>query len=140
LTVRLHEHGFYYADTARVIGRVEVGAGVSFWYGAAVRGDVAQVTIGDGSNVQDNATIHCDTGRPNRIGAGVFVGSNSTLVAPLAIGDGAFVAAGSTITRNLEADALALGRARQTVKEGYARKLRERLEERDEAPGREGDP
>ena len=98
--------------------------------------------VGAGTNV-GAGTITCNydgfAKHFTEIGAGVFVGSNSTLVAPLAIGDGAFVAAGSTITRSLEADALALGRARQTVKEGYARKLRERLGERDGAAG-EGDP
>jgi bifunctional UDP-N-acetylglucosamine pyrophosphorylase/glucosamine-1-phosphate N-acetyltransferase len=56
------------------------------------------------------------------IGDGVFVGSNSTLVAPLALEDGAYVAAGSVITEDVPGDALALGRARQVVKKGWKRK------------------
>lgn len=54
------------------------------------------------------------------IGDGVFVGSDSTLVAPLTIGNGAYVAAGSCITEDVPADALALGRSRQTTKDGWA--------------------
>jgi bifunctional UDP-N-acetylglucosamine pyrophosphorylase/glucosamine-1-phosphate N-acetyltransferase len=61
-----------------------------------------------------------------RIGDGSFIGSNSTLVAPLEIGSGAYVAAGSVVTDPVPADALALGRARQVVKEEWARKKRER--------------
>ena len=63
---------------------------------------------------------------PTRIGAGAFVGSNSTLVAPIEIGDGAYLAAGSVITEPVPADALALGRARQVVKEGWAGQRRAR--------------
>jgi bifunctional UDP-N-acetylglucosamine pyrophosphorylase/glucosamine-1-phosphate N-acetyltransferase len=59
------------------------------------------------------------------IGAGAFVGSNATLVAPVEIGGGSYVAAGSVITEAVPADALALGRSRQVVKEGWARKRRD---------------
>jgi bifunctional UDP-N-acetylglucosamine pyrophosphorylase/glucosamine-1-phosphate N-acetyltransferase len=61
-----------------------------------------------------------------RIGAGSFIGSNSTLVAPLEIGGGAYIAAGSVITDPVPADALALGRARQVIKEEWAKKKRGR--------------
>jgi bifunctional UDP-N-acetylglucosamine pyrophosphorylase / glucosamine-1-phosphate N-acetyltransferase len=54
------------------------------------------------------------------IGEGAFVGSDSTLVAPLTIGDGAYIGAGSCITREVPADSLAVGRARQVTKEGWA--------------------
>jgi bifunctional UDP-N-acetylglucosamine pyrophosphorylase/glucosamine-1-phosphate N-acetyltransferase len=59
------------------------------------------------------------------IGDGAFVGSNSILVAPVEIGPGAYTAAGSVITEPVPSDALALGRARQTVKPGWARERRE---------------
>ncbi len=58
------------------------------------------------------------------IGAGAFIGSNSTLVAPVEIGDGAYLAAGSVVTENVPADALAVGRARQVNKEDWAAKRR----------------
>jgi bifunctional UDP-N-acetylglucosamine pyrophosphorylase/glucosamine-1-phosphate N-acetyltransferase len=60
-----------------------------------------------------------------RIGDRSFIGSNSTLVAPIEIGAGSYVAAGSVITDAVPEDALALGRSRQTVKEGWAKKRRE---------------
>jgi bifunctional UDP-N-acetylglucosamine pyrophosphorylase/glucosamine-1-phosphate N-acetyltransferase len=55
---------------------------------------------------------------------GAFIGSDSTLVAPVRIGKGAYVAAGSTITEDVPDDALALGRSRQAIKEGWAAKKR----------------
>jgi bifunctional UDP-N-acetylglucosamine pyrophosphorylase / glucosamine-1-phosphate N-acetyltransferase len=59
------------------------------------------------------------------IGAGAFIGSNSALVAPVKIGDGAYVGTGSVITEDVPADALAIGRVRQVIKEGYADRLRQ---------------
>jgi bifunctional UDP-N-acetylglucosamine pyrophosphorylase/glucosamine-1-phosphate N-acetyltransferase len=61
---------------------------------------------------------------------GVFIGSDSTLVAPIKIGRGAYVAAASCITEDVPADALALGRARQIVKTGWAREKREARKEK----------
>ncbi len=63
---------------------------------------------------------------PTRIEANAFVGSDSILVAPVTIGEGAYVAAGSTITEDVPKDALALGRARQVTKPGWAEKRRAR--------------
>jgi bifunctional UDP-N-acetylglucosamine pyrophosphorylase/glucosamine-1-phosphate N-acetyltransferase len=61
-----------------------------------------------------------------RIGKDAFVGSDSTLVAPVEVGDGAYIGAGSCITKNVPAGALAVGRARQVVKEGWAAARRAR--------------
>ncbi len=61
------------------------------------------------------------------IGAGAFIGSNSSLVAPINIGAGAYVASGSVVTADVPDDALAFGRARQENKNGFGRRLRERL-------------
>jgi bifunctional UDP-N-acetylglucosamine pyrophosphorylase/glucosamine-1-phosphate N-acetyltransferase len=57
-----------------------------------------------------------------RIGAGAFVGSDSTLVAPITIGDGSYIAAGSTITEDVPAGALAIARGRQENKDGWVEK------------------
>jgi bifunctional UDP-N-acetylglucosamine pyrophosphorylase/glucosamine-1-phosphate N-acetyltransferase len=85
--------------------------------------------IGARSNI-GAGTITCNydgrTKHPTTIGEGSFVGSNSTLVAPLEIGDGSYIAAGSVITKPVPPDALAVGRAHQFLKEGWARKRRER--------------
>jgi bifunctional UDP-N-acetylglucosamine pyrophosphorylase/glucosamine-1-phosphate N-acetyltransferase len=56
---------------------------------------------------------------------GVFVGSDSTLVAPVKVGSGAYVGAASCITEDVPAESLALGRAKQVVKEGWVKKKRE---------------
>jgi bifunctional UDP-N-acetylglucosamine pyrophosphorylase / glucosamine-1-phosphate N-acetyltransferase len=61
------------------------------------------------------------------IGDGAFIGSNSALVAPVKIGERAYIGSGSVITRDVPPDALALGRARQSVKEGWATRLRAML-------------
>jgi len=84
--------------------------------------------IGEGVNI-GAGTITCNYDGVNKhttvIEDGVFIGSDSTLVAPVKIGRGAYVAAASCITEDVPADALALGRARQSVKEGWARQKRE---------------
>ncbi len=84
--------------------------------------------IGEGVNI-GAGTITCNYDGVNKhktvIENGAFIGSDSTLVAPVKIGRGAYVAAASCITEDVPADALALGRARQTVKEGWARAKRE---------------
>jgi len=66
-------------DTAVVTADVTLGDFVSLWPGAVVRGDVAPVTIGAGSNIQDGAIVHCDYGVPNVIEAGVVVGHAAVL-------------------------------------------------------------
>ena len=58
------------------------------------------------------------------IGAGAFVGSNSALVAPVKIGDGAYIGSGSVITKDVEADALAVARGRQAEISGWAARFR----------------
>jgi bifunctional UDP-N-acetylglucosamine pyrophosphorylase / glucosamine-1-phosphate N-acetyltransferase len=84
--------------------------------------------IGPGVNI-GAGTITCNYDGVNKhvtiIEEGAFIGSDSTLVAPVRIGKGAYVAAGSTITELVPADALALGRSRQITKEGWARQQRE---------------
>ena len=88
---------------------------------------VGDTTVGEGSNV-GAGTIVCNYDGASKhrteIGKGAFIGSNSSLVAPVKIGDGAYIAAGSVITRDVPADSLALGRARQVVKEGAVKRLR----------------
>ena len=61
------------------------------------------------------------------IGAGAFIGSNSSLVAPIRIGDGAYVGSGSVITKDVPDDALAIARARQETKPDRAARLREKI-------------
>lgn len=84
--------------------------------------------IGEGVNI-GAGTITCNYDGVHKhktvIEDGVFVGSDSTLVAPIKLGRGAYVAAASCITEDVPADALAFGRARQSIKEGWAKAKRE---------------
>ncbi|MYZ47318.1 bifunctional UDP-N-acetylglucosamine diphosphorylase/glucosamine-1-phosphate N-acetyltransferase GlmU [Propylenella binzhouense] len=84
---------------------------------------IGDAHIGAGTNI-GAGTITCNYDgvykHHTEIGRNAFIGSNSALVAPVTIGDGAYVASGSVITDDVEPDALALGRARQVVKPGWA--------------------
>lgn len=107
------------------VKKAEIGKGAKVnhltYIGDAVVG--AETNIGAG-------TITCNYDGVNKhethIGAGAFIGSNSSLVAPVSIGDGALIASGSVITEDVPADTLAFGRARQEMKPGRAAVIRER--------------
>lgn len=90
---------------------------------------LGNAVIGAGTNI-GAGVITCNYDGVNKhttiIGEGAFVGSDSTLVAPITIGDGAYIGAGSCITREVPADALAVGRSRQVTKEGWAAAKRSR--------------
>jgi len=85
--------------------------------------------VGDGANI-GAGTITCNydgvSKHKTRIGNRVFVGSDTTLVAPVRVDDGAYIGAASCITKDVPADALAVGRARQITKQGWAAARRAR--------------
>ncbi len=91
---------------------------------------LGDATIGRETNI-GAGTITCNYDgvrkNPTTIGERAFIGSGTELVAPVEIGDGAYVAAGSTITENVPPDALAIARARQETKPGWARGRRAKL-------------
>jgi bifunctional UDP-N-acetylglucosamine pyrophosphorylase/glucosamine-1-phosphate N-acetyltransferase len=86
---------------------------------------LGDATIGEKTNV-GAGTITCNYDGEKKhqtvIGAGVFVGSNSTLIAPVSLADGSYIAAGSAVTTDVPEGALAIGRARQENKEGWVAK------------------
>ena len=92
-------------------------------------GYIGDATVGDGANI-GAGTVTCNFDgvrkHPTRIGARAFVGTNSSLVAPLTIGDDAYVGAGSVISRDVPAGALAIERAPQEIKEGWTERRRSR--------------
>jgi bifunctional UDP-N-acetylglucosamine pyrophosphorylase/glucosamine-1-phosphate N-acetyltransferase len=85
--------------------------------------------VGAGANI-GAGTIFCNYDGIDKhftdVGSGAFIGSNSSLVAPVKIGDGAYIGSGSVITRDVEADALALARAPQDARSGWAVRFRRR--------------
>jgi len=91
---------------------------------------LGDASIGPGANI-GAGTITCNydgvAKYETKVGKGVFIGSDTALVAPVRIGDGAYIAAGSVITENVPADALALARGRQVNKPGWAKARRRAL-------------
>jgi carbonic anhydrase/acetyltransferase-like protein (isoleucine patch superfamily) len=67
------------APNATLVGRVSLGENASVFYGSVLRADVDSITIGDGSNIQDNVSVHCDSGIPTTVGRGVSVGHSAVL-------------------------------------------------------------
>lgn len=67
------------APNATLIGKVTLAAGSSVFYGAVLRADTDSIELGEGSNLQDNVVVHCDTGVPTRIGSGVSVGHGAVV-------------------------------------------------------------
>jgi bifunctional UDP-N-acetylglucosamine pyrophosphorylase/glucosamine-1-phosphate N-acetyltransferase len=86
--------------------------------------------IGAGTNI-GAGTITCNYDGEKKhqtvIGNSVFVGTNSTIVAPVTVADGSYIAAGSTVTMDVPAGALAIGRARQENKEGWVARRKDTL-------------
>jgi carbonic anhydrase/acetyltransferase-like protein (isoleucine patch superfamily) len=126
----------YVADSATVLGRVTLGAKASVWFGAVVRGDNDDITIGAGSNVQDGAVLHVDPGYAMRIGErvsighqamlhgctigdGTLIGIQSIVLNGAVIGPDSLVGAGSLVTegKQFPARSLILGSPAKVVRE-----------------------
>ena len=71
--------GCFVHETASIIGQVALGENVSVFPGAVLRGDIAGITVGDNSNIQDNAVLHVNYNTPCQIGAGVSVGHGAVV-------------------------------------------------------------
>lgn len=84
------------APNATVQGDVVLGPGSTVWYGAVLRGDDGRLTIGENSNVQDNAVLHCDVGGAVTLGKNVTVG-HSALVHGCTVGDGSLIGMHATL-------------------------------------------
>ncbi|MEM6693759.1 MAG: gamma carbonic anhydrase family protein [Pseudomonadota bacterium] len=110
---------FWLAPGAHVIGDVALASGTSIWFGAALRGDNERISVGPGSNVQENAVLHTDMGYPLEIGAdctightailhgcqlgdGVLIGMGATVLNSAVIGDGCLIGACALITEGKE--------------------------------------
>ena len=109
----------YIAPTAVLIGDVVVEAGASVWFGAVLRGDEAQIRIGEGANVQDNAVLHCAEQLPTILEAnasvghsaqlegcvveqGALVGMGATMLQRSRLGAGSMLAAGAVLQEGME--------------------------------------
>ncbi|MCC7350144.1 MAG: gamma carbonic anhydrase family protein [Phycisphaerales bacterium] len=111
--------GYFIARNATLTGDLKIAPKASFWFNAVVRGDVAPITIGARTNVQDGAVVHCDTDFPNVIeedvvighgaivhgvfvGAGSLVGMGATLLSRTKVGRQCLIAAGAVVPPDME--------------------------------------
>jgi carbonic anhydrase/acetyltransferase-like protein (isoleucine patch superfamily) len=112
-TPRVHPDA-YIAPTAVLVGDVEVGAGASVWFGAVLRGDLNPIRVGEGTNIQDNAVIHCSDELPTVLGRdvtvghraclegcvvedGALIGTAAVMLQRSRVGEGAMLAAGAVL-------------------------------------------
>ncbi|NDP48590.1 MAG: gamma carbonic anhydrase family protein [Sulfuriferula multivorans] len=89
LTPAIHESAWV-ADSARVVGNVTLNEDSSVWFGVVIRGDTETITVGKGSNIQDNSVLHADPGMPLIIGENVNVG-HQVMLHGCTIGDGSLI-------------------------------------------------
>jgi carbonic anhydrase/acetyltransferase-like protein (isoleucine patch superfamily) len=88
--------GAWVAQTAVLIGAVTLGAGANVWFGAALRGDNERISVGAGSNVQENCVLHTDMGYPLDIGQNCTIG-HKALLHGCTIGEGSLVGMSATV-------------------------------------------
>jgi carbonic anhydrase/acetyltransferase-like protein (isoleucine patch superfamily) len=142
----IHPSAFI-APTASVMGEVSLGEDSSVWYGAVLRGDMAPITIGPKSNIQDGTIVHVDEGVPCTVGARVgvghrvilhgchveddcLIGMGSVLLNGVRIGTGSVVAAGAVVPEGMSIPPGSLvmgvpGRIVRPVGEALARRIAE---------------
>jgi carbonic anhydrase/acetyltransferase-like protein (isoleucine patch superfamily) len=84
------------ADSAQVIGQVTLAEDSSVWFGVVIRGDTSTITVGKGSNIQDNSVLHADQGMPLVIGEHVTVGHQAMLHG-CTIGHGSLIGIGAVV-------------------------------------------
>lgn len=124
------------APTAVLIGNVIVGPGANIWFGAVLRGDNEAITVGQGTNIQENSVLHTDLGFPLTIGAdctighmamlhgciiedGSLIGMSATVLNGARIGKGSLVGAKALVTEGklIPAGSLVMGAPGKVVKE-----------------------
>ena len=125
-------NGAWVANNATVVGDVVLGEDVSIWYGAVLRGDCGTITVGDGTNIQDNAVVHDETTIGCRctvghgaivhgctIGDDTMVGMGAIVLSGAKIGKNCLIGAGAVVTGKMDAPdgSLLLGNPAKIVKE-----------------------
>ena len=86
----------FIAPGAYAVGDVNLGENVNIWYGAVLRGDTGKITVGAGSNIQDNCVLHADPGLPMAIGSGATIGHGAILHS-CTVGDNTLIGMGAII-------------------------------------------
>lgn len=119
-------HAAFVAENATVLGRVQIQAGASIWYGAVIRGDVEDIVIGACTNIQDGAILHGDPGQPTiledyvtvghravvhsaYIERGSMIGIGAVVLDGVRVGAGSIIGAGAVVTKNIPPRSLVVG-------------------------------
>lgn len=114
----LPESGRYWvAESATVAGRVRLGEDVGIWFGAVIRGDNEWIEIGARTNVQDNCTLHSDSGSPLTIGEGCTLG-HGAIVHGCTVADNVLIGMGATVLNGAKIGANSIVGAGALVTEG----------------------
>lgn len=108
----------FVAPNATVVGDVKLGKNSSVFYGAVLRGDINQIVVGEGSNIQDNAVVHLSDDAGVRIGDRVTVG-HAAIIHACTIDDGCLIGMGATILDNAHIGADSLVGANSLVPQGF---------------------
>lgn len=146
------------APTATLVGPVSVHADASIWYGAVLRADYGTITVGTGSNVQDNCVFHADEGLPVTLGDGVsvghgavlhgcvveddvLIGMGATVLNGARVGRGSLVAAGTVVLEGTEVPPGSLvagvpGKVRRGLSDAETEKVLQNAREYVELAGR----
>ncbi|MBD1881837.1 gamma carbonic anhydrase family protein [Coleofasciculus sp. FACHB-T130] len=124
----------FVAPNAVVMGWVKIGAGVSIWFGAVVRGDVERIEIGERTNIQDGAILHGDPGKPTivedhvtighravihsaHIERGCLIGIGAVVLDGVRVGAGSLIGAGCVVTKDVPPLSLMVGMPAKRVRE-----------------------
>lgn len=124
----------FVAPNAIVMGCVKIGAGVSIWFGAVVRGDVERIEIGERTNIQDGAILHGDPGKPTiledhvtighravvhsaHIERGCLIGIGAVVLDGVRVGAGSIIGAGCVVTKDVPPMSLMVGMPAKRVRE-----------------------
>ena len=133
----------YIAPNATVVGDVDLHRDVNIWYGAVLRGDHGRITVGEGTNIQDNAVLHdettlgkfCTVGHSAivhgcTVGNDCLVGMGAVILSGAVLGDGCIVGAGALVTgkTNAPPGSVLLGSPAKVVKEVTQKQLAETRE------------
>lgn len=105
------------ADSAQVLGHVELADDASVWFGVVIRGDTETIRIGRGSNIQDLSVLHADVGMPLTVGADVTVG-HRVMLHGCTIGDGSLIGIGAVVLNGAKIGKGCLVGANSLVTEG----------------------
>jgi len=115
--VPLLGNNVWIAESAQVMGAVELGDDVSVWFGAVIRGDTEVIRVGHRSNVQDGAVLHADIGCPLLVGEGVTIG-HQVMLHGCTIGDGSLIGIAAVVLNGAKIGRNSIVGAGSVVTEG----------------------